>query len=53
MYILYIVPESETQKPLYEAIASAYMSKPPKERDAGFDTLSVARLFRRGLLATR
>ena len=50
MYILYIVPESETQKPLYEAIASAYMSKAPKERDAGFDTLSVATSVSAGAL---
>ena len=53
MYILYIVPESETQKSLYEAIASAYMSKPPKERDAGFDTLSAATSVSTGTLGRK
>lgn len=41
MYILYITP-SETSKDVYTAAASAYMSKPYHERDAGFDLVSEA-----------
>jgi dUTP pyrophosphatase len=41
MYILYLVPTSASQD-AYLATAAAYMSKPYRERDAGFDLVSAA-----------
>ena len=37
MYILYIVAKDEASKAAYTAVMTAYMSKPFRERDAGFD----------------
>jgi dUTP pyrophosphatase len=42
MLVLYIVPATPDVKPLYEAIAAAYMAKPKGEKDAGVDLVSPA-----------
>lgn len=39
MYILYITP-NDASKAAYEAAAAAYLAKPYRERDAGFDLFS-------------
>jgi dUTP pyrophosphatase len=40
MPTLYIVPTSAEAKTIYLAVREAYLAKPPKERDAGFDLVT-------------
>jgi len=42
MPTLYLVPTSVEAKTVYEAVREAYLAKPLKERDAGFDLVTDA-----------
>lgn len=42
MLVLYLVADNAAVKEMYVAAAAAYMAKPRRERDAGFDLFSVA-----------
>ena len=42
MLVLYLVPDDAATKEMYVKQVAAYMAKPRRERDAGFDLFSVA-----------